>query len=103
MKINPSGIEKYQGYVQAAKAESAAKPGGGSKTGGVFGSKTDTVSISEEAASRAEARRLAGGLAAEVEGAASPERIEALRVQVAAGEYHVSSEDLADAILDMRA
>ena len=61
---------------------------------------TDKVTISQGAAARAEAGRVASSLAAEVEGSASPERMEALRRAVQDGSYEVPSVDVADAILD---
>ncbi len=53
MKINAPGLEQYQKYVKAVKSgeSSAAK----TKSGAVFSENTDKVTISQDAALRAEA------------------------------------------------
>lgn len=98
MKINlPSGLDKYQTYVKSVKsgeasgAKAAARAGAGN---------TDKVTISESAVARAEAGRVAPGIAAEVEGSAGPERLEELHAAVQNGTYSVAAGDVADAILD---
>lgn len=100
MKINSPGLEHYQSYVKSVKnngENSAAKAKG---KGAASASNTDKVTISASAAQRAETSRLAAALSSEVEGAASPERMEALRAAVQDGSYQVAAEDVADAILD---
>lgn len=97
MKITSGGIDYYQ-KVQSLKGEKAS--GGKAKAGAASSQgKSDKVVISQEAAARAEASRLASAMGAEVDGAVSPERLEALRASVADGSYHVDAESLADAIL----
>lgn len=97
MKINASGLDQYQQYVKSVKNEEKA---GVKLSGGVKTSNTDKVVISEEAAAKAEASRVSAALTAEVEGAASPERLAQLTEAVRDGSYHVASEDIADAILE---
>ncbi len=98
MKINAPGLEQYQKYVKAVKSgeSSAAK----TKSGAVFSENTDKVTISQDAALRAEAGRLSAGVTAEVEDSAAPARLEALREAVQGGGYSVPAEDVANAILD---
>lgn len=101
MKINPSpGFGNYQSYVQALKnAESqTGKPNGGGQIKGADAN-TDKVTLSGNAAARAEAGRVAAPVAAEVDASASPARIAELTEKVQSGEYFVSSGQLADAIL----
>ena len=98
MKITSSGLERYQSAVQNAKSsESSLK----SKVAGGSAGRADKVTLSENAACRAELSRLASALSSEVEGAASPERLSELRQAVQDGSYHVASGDIADAILDL--
>lgn len=97
MKINPSaGLEQYQKYTKPVKNGTAANAAGKAAP------RSDTVSFSDDAVARAEAGRVAGGIAAEVESAASPERLEELRAAVENGTYNVPAGDVADAILDMK-
>lgn len=98
MKINSPGLEHYQSYVKSVKSGEAPGAKGKAKTGAA--GNTDKVTISQGAAARAEAGRVASSLAAEVEGAASPERLETLRQAVQDGSYDVPAADVADAILD---
>lgn len=98
MKINPAAAyDQYQTRVNGTKNGPAAGAKGAGKA-----ARADKVTLSGEAAQRAEQSRLASALAGEVESAASPERLAALHDAVQAGEYHVSSEDIADAMLDMK-
>lgn len=100
MKINPSpGFNKYQTYVNSLKNsdKSGAKVPAGQ--GGVQGENTDKVMLSENAVARAEAGRVAAAAGAEVESLGNVERIAELKAQVESGEYYVSTDDLANAIL----
>lgn len=94
MKINASGLDRYQSVVQQAKTGEAAKPRQGARA-----ANTDKVTISGDAAARAGLSRLASSVAAEVDASASPARIEQLRTAVQDGSYHVETGDIADAIL----
>lgn len=99
MKITSSGLEHYQSVVQNVKnGEAAAK---GKAVEKAFG-RADKVTLSEDAASRAELSRFATALSGEVESTASPERISELTEAVQSGSYHVASGDIADAILDLK-
>lgn len=98
MKINSPGLDHYQSYVKSVKSNDG--PGAKGKAKAAAAGNTDKVTISQGAAARAEAGRLASSLAAEVENTASPERIESLRQAVQDGSYSVPAEDVADAILD---
>lgn len=102
MKINSAGYDQYQSYVKKVKADEAASGKGRTKAAGAA-ARADTVMLSDQAAARAEAGRIAAGFAADVENVASPERIQELTAAVQSGTYYVSSEDLADAILDLKA
>ena len=99
MKINSSaGLEHYQSYSKKVKdGDKLAKA-----KGAFSANNTDKVEISDGAAARAEASRIAPALAAEVESTASPERISALSTAVQEGTYYVESEDIADAMLDAK-
>lgn len=61
--------------------------------------KHDTVMISPEAASFREVEQSTKAVANEVNESVSPEKIQSLKEQIAAGTYGVSSGDVADAIL----
>lgn len=98
MKINSSGLDRYKSYLQSV----GNGEGGSAKTkekNKVTANNTDKITISGEAAAKAELGRLASTVAAEVEGAVSAERLGELRAAVQDGSYYVSSEDLADAML----
>lgn len=97
MKINGSGLERYQSVVSSLKAGEAGK---GKAPGRAAAANTDKVTISGDAARRAEVSRAASGIAAEVDAGVGAERIEALRASVQNGSYHVAAEDIADAILE---
>ncbi|MDL2327148.1 flagellar biosynthesis anti-sigma factor FlgM [Ruminococcaceae bacterium OttesenSCG-928-A11] len=99
MKITSSGLEHYQSVVQSVKQNGDDAPK--NKMEKAAG-RSDKVTLSEQAAARAGISRLASAMAAEVEGGASAERIEELREAVQSGDYNVSSEDIADAILDVK-
>lgn len=62
--------------------------------------KHDTVMISPQAASFREVEQNTRTVAAEVNSSVSPEKINSLKAQIAAGTYNVSAGDVADAILD---
>lgn len=97
MKINSAGLEHYQSYVKAVK--SGEGPGAKTKPVPAVPQNTDVVSISQDAAVRAEVGRIAYGVTAEAEGAFG-EKIAALRTAVQNGSYAVSATSVADAILD---
>lgn len=101
MKINNNGIERYKSFVQAVRKEESVA--GKNKAHSAMPANMDKVTLSEEATSFAAARSLAAPLAAEVETAGAPARVEELRVAVANGSYFVSAENVADAILEGRA
>lgn len=97
MKINPSaGFNKYQTYVSSLKNTDKAGAKVSADSSRAQGENTDKVSLSENALARVEASRAA---AAEVESLGSAARISELKAQVEAGEYYVSTDKLADAIL----
>lgn len=98
MKITTGGLEHYQSYLKTVKNSENAQKGPG-KVGAGTAAKTDKVTISGEAAAKAELGRMTAAMSAEVEQMAGAERVDALRTAVQAGEYYVASEDLADAIL----
>lgn len=99
MKIQPGGLDFYKNQVQAVKNTdtSASKAKAAANSGAVV---TDTVVISQDAAARAEAGRVAAPLAQEVESTVTPERLQTLQQSVADGSYYVESGAIADAILD---
>ena len=97
MKINSPGLDHYKTYVKSVKAGEGTGAKGKLKAAA---ENTDKVTISQDAVARAETGRLVSTIAAEVEGAASSERIEELRQAVQSGSYTVSAADVADAILD---
>jgi anti-sigma28 factor (negative regulator of flagellin synthesis) len=100
MKVNPSaGYEQYKTYVQKLKSEESAPGKAARAARGGAAANTDKVTISGDGAARAEFGRVAASLAAEVEGAASPERLNRLKAAVEDGSYLVPAEALADAIL----
>lgn len=102
MKVNSSpGFSKYQNYMSSIK-NSDSQPGKLQSEGlaRVTGGKTDTVTLSGDAAVRAETNRVVGAAVAEAENLGSAERIAALREKVQSGEYYVSTDDLASAILN---
>lgn len=98
MKINSPGLEHYQSYVKSVKSNESAGTKG--NAGAAAPHNTDKVTISQDAAARAEIGRLSSSLAAEVEGAASPERMAMLQEAVQSGSYSVSAADVADAMLN---
>lgn len=101
MKINGSaGLEQYKNYVQKLKKDeaAAAKTPVGAKAAGP---NTDKVTLSGEAAARAELSRAVTVMSAEVDAPADAARMEALRAKVADGSYYVASDDLANAILGL--
>lgn len=99
MKITSSGLEHYQKVAQNVnnKGAAAAKTAGAPAAG-----RADKVTLSENAAARAELSRFTSALAAEAEGAVSAQRLGELREAVQNGSYHVESADIADAILDIK-
>lgn len=97
MKINPSGgREIYQAYLQSAKNNDNAQKAGAPQARPI---NTDKVTLSGDAAAMAEIGRARAAMAAEVESAGDPARLEALRGQVQAGTYFVSTDALAGAIM----
>lgn len=96
MKINPTAA--YQAYSRISERvrpvrmeESGEQP--------FCSGKTDQIQISPEAAHSQEVERYSRAVAAELCRPASPERLEALRTAIQNGEYHVSAETLADAMM----
>jgi anti-sigma28 factor (negative regulator of flagellin synthesis) len=99
MKIN--GLERYQNLAALARSgEGAAAKGTAAKVLGGNGN-TDKITISEDAAARAEFRRVASALAAEAD-AVGGERLARLSETVQGGGYRVASEDIADAVLSLK-
>lgn len=99
MRIEPGSVyNRYQAYNTAGvgKAEIPAAP---VKEGQA---KTDVVSISGTAARESAIGRLTQNIAAELETSASAPRLQALQDKVQSGEYFVSSQELARAMLGPR-
>ncbi len=99
MKINLTGYEKYQSYVQKTK-------GGEKPTGKSFAqslaARADTVTLSAEASARKVAGGFAADIASELDGAAGAQRVQELREAVQAGSYSVDAADVADAMLNLK-
>ena len=78
----------------AAKAEQVT-------AGKIEGGNTDRVSISSAAARQVELGSTVQNIASEVETGVSSTKLQKLAQQIEAGEYHVSSEQLAASILNI--
>lgn len=86
-------------YYESTKNMSAAKAEHPAAT--PSGANTDRVSISSEAARQAEMGVAAQHMAAEVEGSVGSARLQQLSAQIEAGEYRVSTQQLAASMLNL--
>lgn len=103
MRIEPGAIySRYQAYTPAGagKAEIPAAPQAAPARENA--GKTDVVSISGAAARESAIGRMTQNIAAELETSASAPRLKALQDKVQSGEYFVSSQELARAMLGLR-
>ena len=100
MKINPSaGFDHYKKYVGSVKNGELTPAKEDGKARAASAANTDKITLSGDAAARAENSRLVAGLSSEVEGTAGTGRLQQLQEQVQNGTYSVDSGALADAIL----
>lgn len=104
MKINTyNGFERYQSVLQSAKGAEVQAEAAKEKNGVKSSVRADTVSFSGGAVAKSELSRLTSVLAAEADGAAGIERLDALHSAVQDGSYYVPSGEIADAIFDVNA
>jgi flagellar biosynthesis anti-sigma factor FlgM len=105
MNINVGNISG--GYMKTDKVNSAAGVKAYTNmmasSGRSVSGQRDKVSISPEASSFRELDKTTKSISAEVNGAASQERIDSLKAQIQSGTYNVSAGSVADAILDRMA
>lgn len=85
--------------AQSLKTAPAPQKGSEVKSAGFDISKNDVVSIKADASDVA-AARVKTTIAANVNSLSSADKINALRASIADGSYFVSSEDIADKILE---
>jgi len=94
MKITNSRLNKAYSTSLKVKEELAAK-----KSESAVTEHTDTVSMSQEALKANFASQVSKNITKDIESSYSAEKLSALKEKIKNGEYHVSSEDLADALL----
>ena len=85
-------------YYESTKSVSSAKAD--HTVTSISGSNTDRISISSEAARQVELGSTVQHIAAEVETTVSSARLQQLSAQIEAGEYRVSTHQLASSILN---
>lgn len=105
MKINQAqGLQQYQNYVPSVKAEETAsfKTLLEEKFAVQNTGNTDKVTISEDAAMKAELGRAATAIGSEINGLGSAQRLAELKMAIDSGGYNVSTAALADAILGVK-
>lgn len=93
MKITNSTVNKAYKSTLRIKEELSAK-----KQGGVF-ENTDVVSMSQQAKNANFASKVSKGIVEDVETSYSAAKLNALKQKIQNGEYHVSDEALADALI----
>ncbi len=95
MKINPLAYQVGKpGATRPGKSvsDSASKASQSSKN-------TDQISISSQGAQKAEVEQLSRAVTAGIEQPTSPEKLDAIKAAVSENNYHVSTSELADVIL----
>ncbi len=94
MNINPINVGKT--YMK-----NLAKTGGAAPVAGVgsIRSKQDTISITGEASSSLELKKVTDGISRSVNDSVSPQRLAELKGQIESGEYRVPTDKLVDAIM----
>lgn len=99
MNIRFNALNSYRaaGSVGGVNGKKTSGAKGASKTGAVI---ADSVSISSDAAGFSEVSKLHGAIRGQIESSGRAERISSLKEAVKSGNYSVSSDLVADAILD---
>lgn len=98
MSIRLNAYKNYgAGMAQAVSDKKQTLPKGASASSAA--SKTDTVSISANAAEYS-AAKVRSEVSAQVNALSGSDRLAGIKAQIAGGEYAVSSEDLAGKILE---
>lgn len=96
MKINP--LSSY-GIYRSAYAKEAGKVRHTAAPAAEIAGKTDTISFSPEAREQQELGQVAGAILNELNAPESPSRLQAIQKAIEDNTYHVSTDELADAIL----
>jgi flagellar biosynthesis anti-sigma factor FlgM len=101
MKINPASV--YGVYKPTETPDGGARVKNGTSASVPAVEKQDTIQISSQGKAQQEIGRIVSEIMDEVSQNAGAERLESLKAAIADGSYHVSSDDLADAILNWEA
>lgn len=99
MEINTSRMHQiYKSNASAVPVRDGKKTQT-AEAAGTAASKVDTVSISAQGAQLKNIGKATSEIAQELDGKTDPAKISALKAAIAAGEYNVSADRIADAIL----
>lgn len=98
MRIDPKNMDGI--YETTVKKNASALAG--DANGNSPKAKTDRVEISKALKGRSEADVAASVVVSQIDAGASPEKLHKLKSAIAAGTYHVSSDDIADAMLSAK-
>ena len=103
MKINPAAAfnayNKTVEKISSSQSSTAAHSADSAPTRAAAAEHTDQVQISAEGARKAGIQQITDTIVSEIHEPASPEKLEALRDEVQNKTYHVSTQDLVDAIM----
>ncbi|NLK70433.1 MAG: flagellar biosynthesis anti-sigma factor FlgM [Clostridiales bacterium] len=100
MKIRPANGFNKINSVSSSKIKSSDVSTQSSVTAMKADKKSDIITISAEGTFQAELDREIKDISEEINEISSDEKINAIKEQITNGTYFVSSEDVADAILD---
>ena len=90
----------YKQYVKSGSSKRSFAPYGYTPAGKTVSAKTDSFSLSSEASMFKECGKVIRASVSEITSPADDSRINSLKQQIRNGTYNVSSEQIADAILD---
>lgn len=90
----------YKQYIKSGNSRRYPKFSCSDSGNRIAAVKTDSFSLSSEASMFRECGKVIRGAVAEITSSADADRIESLRSRVASGSYYVSSEQIADSILE---
>lgn len=96
MKIQPYVLNRYCKTSRVGAASAAVSIEGKQEASQL---KADTIVISRDAKDRSLVSGLARQITAQLEENNSPQRLQELKQQIQSGNYHVSSDELAEAML----
>lgn len=97
MKINTN---VYKQYIESGNSRKCPKYAYNETGNKISSLKKDSFSLSSEASMFMECGKIIRNAVAEITSPASEEKIESLKQRIMSGDYYISSEQVADSILE---